>query len=145
MVRKQRVPFIVACGALVAIAACNKGGGGAKTSESQGEVVARVGGRPITKSYYEQRLAKMERRFLPDTLDLAGRKQFLDFIVNKELMALKAEELKYDEDPRITNSIRLYEDNLAANAAIDRLCDGKLTVTQAESDAFHGQKKRVVV
>jgi parvulin-like peptidyl-prolyl isomerase len=60
-------------------------------------------------------------------------------------MAHKAEELKYNEDPRIVNAIKMYEDNLAANAAIDRLTEGKLTVTPAESDAFHEQKKRVVV
>jgi parvulin-like peptidyl-prolyl isomerase len=144
MVRKQRALFVVACLAGVAVAACNKSGGAGSSGEKN-EVVARVGGRPITQSYFEQRLERMERRFVPDTLDLAGRKEFLDFIVNKELMALKAEELKYGEDPRVVNALAMYADNLAANAAIDRLTEGKLDVSTAEIQQFHDQKQRVVV
>lgn len=145
MVRKQHALFMLACVILVASAACNRGGGTSKTAGSPGEVVARVGGRPITTSYFEQRLAKMERRFLPDTLDLAGRREFLDFIVNKELMALKAEELKLGEDPRIVNSLDAYEDNLAANAAIDILTKDKLIVNDAEIQDFYKKKERVLV
>src|SRR5262249_45414395 len=104
----------------------------------------RVGDRRITKGYFEQRLAKMERRFLPDTLDLAGKKRFLEFIVNKELMAMKAEELKYAEDPRVVNTMKLYEDNIAANAAVDQQTKGQLEVTDADIQQFYEKKKRKV-
>lgn len=144
MVRKQRALVFVACAALFA-AGCLKGEGPASGSSSgKTAVVARVGGRPITASYYEQRLAKMERRFLPDTLDMAGRRKFLEFIVNKELMALKAEELKYDQDPRVQSAMKMYADNLAGNAAVDLLTKGKIDATDADIQKFYEMKKRKV-
>lgn len=144
MVRMQRALIAVACATLATIAACDRGSDQSSAGEG-GEVVARVGGRPITQSYFEQRLAKMDRRFVPDTLDLAGRKTFLDFIVNKELMALKAEELKYGDDPRVLNTLKVYGDNLAANTAIDALTKDKLTVSEAEIAEFYKNKERVIV
>lgn len=144
MVRKQHALFLVACVALFA-GSCKKGDGPSPGSTSdKSAVVARVGGRPITASYYEQRLAKMERRFLPDTLDMAGRKKFLDFIVNKELMALKAEESKYDQDPRVISTMSMYADNLAATAAVDLITKGKIDATDADVQAFYENKKRKV-
>jgi peptidyl-prolyl cis-trans isomerase C len=133
-----RRALLFAATAAVAAGACKNGAGPA--SAPKNEVVARVAGRPITRSYFEQRLAKMDRRYLPDTLDLAGKRKFLDFIVNKELMALKAEELKYGEDPRVVQNMQLYGDRLAERAAIDHLCAGKLDASDADIDAF--QKKR---
>ena len=145
MVRKHRALLLVACVALGA-GACKKGNGPAPAGDSGlSTVVARVGGRPITQAYFEQRLAKMERRFLPDTLDLAGRRKFLDFIVNKELMALKAEELQLGNDPRVSGNMKLYEDNLAATAAVDQLTKGKLDVVDADIDKFFENKKRKVM
>jgi len=144
MVRKQRALVFVACAALFA-GSCQKGDGSAPASSSdKGAVVARVGGRPITASYFEQRLAKMERRFLPDTLDMAGRHKFLDFIINKELMALKAEELKYGDDPRVQSAMKMYGDNLAGNAAVELLTKGKIEATDADIDKFYEMKKRKV-
>ncbi len=144
MFRKHRALLLVACVALGAGAgACKKGDGPAPAGDSgSSTVVARVGGRPITQAYYEQRIAKMERRFLPDTLDLAGRRKFLDFIVNKELMALKADELQIGNDPRVTGNMKIYEDNLATTAAIDQLTKGKLDVTDADIEKFYENKKR---
>ena len=142
MPRKWRALTMVACAALVA-GACNS----KKSSSLAGdeEVVARVNDRPITRSYYEQRIDKMDRRFLPDTLDLAGKRKFLDFIVNKEVMALKAEELKYGEDPRIVSTMQLLADNLAGNAAVDRLTKGKLEPTEEEIKAFWEKKHQKIL
>jgi hypothetical protein len=141
---KWRALVLAAC-AVPFFGACNKGKGPSAGSSDKSEVVARVGGNPITRSYYEQRLEKMDRRFLPDTLDLAGKRKFLDFIINKEVMALKAEELQYGKDPRIVNNINMYQDNLAERAAIDELIKDKLDVTEAEVDEFQTKKSNKVL
>jgi len=138
----RRALALAAC-AVAAASACKDNGAeeaGGKRSGDKNAVVATVGGRPVTLSYYEQRLAKMERRFLPDTLDMAGKRKFLDFIVNKELMALRAEELKYGDDPMVTNNLKILEENLTINGALDEVTKGKLDPTEAEIDAFEKKK-----
>jgi parvulin-like peptidyl-prolyl isomerase len=111
----------------------------------EGPLVASVGGRPVTKAYYETRLERMDREFLPDTLDLAGKREFLDFIINKELMALKAEEMGVDEDPQLVKTLKMIEDNAVYKQAVDRLCEGKIDATEEEIQAFYEAKKEQVL
>ena len=144
MSRTWRALTVVACAALLA-GACNKGKGPSAAKGTQGPAVAHINGQPITQSYFEQRLEKMDRRFLPDTLDMAGRRKFLDFIINKELMAQKAEELKYGEDPRVVNAMQTYGDNLAGNQAIEEICKGKLDVTDKDIDEFFAKKHNKIL
>jgi peptidyl-prolyl cis-trans isomerase C len=141
MSRKWRVLTMLACAALVA-GACKNSGGSAGGDD---EVLARVGKHEITRSYFEDRIVKMDRRFLPDTLDLAGKRKFLDFIINKEIMATKAEELKYGDDPRVTTVMKTLSDNLAANAAIDHLTEGKLDPTDQDIQAFFEKKHHKIL
>jgi len=144
MSRTWRVLTVVACAALLA-GACNKGQGPSAAKGTKSATVARINGQPVTQSYFEQRLEKMDRRFLPDTLDMAGRRKFLDFIVNKELMAQKAEELKYGEDPRVVSAMQTYGDNLASQEAIEQICKGKLDVTEPEVDDFFAKKHNKIL
>jgi peptidyl-prolyl cis-trans isomerase C len=144
MSRTWRALTLVACVALAA-SACNKGQGPSAAKGAKAEALARVNGQPVTLGYFEQRLEKMDRRFLPDTLDVAGKRKFLDFIINKELMAQKAEELKLGDDPRVVSTMQTYADNLAANAAIDQICKGKLDVTEPEIDQFFAKRQNKVL
>ena len=144
MSRTWRVLTVVACAALLA-GACNKGQGPSAAKGTKSATVARINGQPVTQSYFEQRLEKMDRRFLPDTLDMAGRRKFLDFIINKELMAQKAEELKYGEDPRVVSAMQTYGDNLASQEAIEQICKGKLDVTEPEVDDFFAKKHNKIL
>jgi len=133
--------WVLLAGAVPLAVACGK-----RSSSGGGAIVARVGDRVITRSYYEDRLAKMDRKFLPDTLDLAGKRRFLDFIINKEVMAKKAEELQYDADPQIAKTIQTLEDGLTLNTAVDKICEGKLEASEQEiQDFFDKQKTEVVV
>ena len=135
-----RALALAACAVAAASACKDNGADEAGGSGAKNAVVATVGGRPITLSYYEQRLAKMDRHFLPDTLDMAGKRKFLDFIVNKEFMVLRAEELQYGDDPIVTGNMKILEENLTINGALDQLTKGKLEPTDAEIDAFEQKK-----
>ncbi|MFQ5600216.1 MAG: peptidyl-prolyl cis-trans isomerase [Candidatus Krumholzibacteriia bacterium] len=126
------------------VAACGRkprGEGGAADDPT----VALVGGRPVTKSYYEDRLEKMERKFLPDTLDLAGRREFLQFIINKELMALKAEELGYGDAENVVSAMQLLENNLMSKAAIEAQAEGKTEVSEEEVQEFYERKQQEIL
>lgn len=140
----QRALAFALCATAAVAPACNERAAdddrGGESSQRKTEVVATVGGRPVTLGYYEQRLTKMERRFLPDTLDIAGKRKFLDFIINKELMAIRAEELKLGDDPMVLNNLKILEDNLVSNNAVEEVVKGKLEVSEAEIDAFEVKK-----
>lgn len=141
MTSKWRALFVAACAAQLGLACGDRGGPDAAKST----LVAKVADRTITQEYFEERLEKMERRFLPDTLDLAGRRKFLDYIINKELMAIKAEELKYGEDPGLMKHLATMEENLTLNTAIEEITKGKLDVKPEEIEAFEEKKKEKVL
>ena len=103
--------------------------------------VARVGDRVVTLGYYEDRLEKMERRFLPDTLDIEGKREFLEFIINKELMALKAEALGYAEDEYVKTNLDALKEALVSKAAVDQVTAGMDSVADADIRAFYEKKQ----
>ena len=87
-------------------------GGGGKDP-----VLAKVGDHEITTSYYEEKLGKLKQAELPrdennepvDTSTIAGKKAFLDIIINKELMYLKAIELGYRKEDQISSAQAMLE------------------------------------
>jgi parvulin-like peptidyl-prolyl isomerase len=113
----------------------------ADSAGAPGPIVARVGDREVTLSYYEDRIEKMERQFLPDTLDLAGKKEFLTFIINKELMAAKAEALGYAADQQVKSSLEFIENALVSQAALDQVTAGLDSVSDEDTRAFYENKK----
>ena len=58
---------------------------------------------------YERAWATVDPQFLPATTDLAGRKEFLDIMVNKEVMAIKADELGYDKDTYVVQGMEAFK------------------------------------
>lgn len=84
-------------------------GDGDKTADESAAdrsvVIATVGDTEITSDYYEGRLAKLKPEELPRENDVAldmateaGKRAFLDILINKELMVLKAKALGYDQE-----------------------------------------------
>lgn len=104
-------------------------------------VIATVGPRKVTQAYYETRLGRLKSQDLPrdeqgkavDTSTLAGRKAFLDIIVNKELMALKAEELGIgDEEQVVTATKNLTEFNAPTLMRADLIEQPAAQISDAE-------------
>ena len=96
-------------GGLAVLAGC--GGDKDAGTEKEGVVIATVGDHEITDVYYRERLAKLKPGELPrnedgtfkDMATLDGKLAFLDVIISKELLYLKALDLGYDkrEKPRM--------------------------------------------
>jgi peptidyl-prolyl cis-trans isomerase C len=61
-------------------------------------VVARVADRKITVGDFDKAAETMDEKFLPKTNDLAGKKELLDIIINKEVMTLKALAAGYEKE-----------------------------------------------
>ncbi|MFO7655321.1 MAG: peptidyl-prolyl cis-trans isomerase [Candidatus Krumholzibacteriia bacterium] len=86
-------------------------------------VLAVVGGNEITAGYYKDRLAKMEEHELPrdesgQPLDMAsheGKQAFLEVLINKELMQLKAVDLGYDQEPHVQSALAQLRESRAAD------------------------------
>ncbi len=103
-------------------------GGGDQDNNAAGTpddspVLATVGEGEITAFYYEDRLAKLAQNELPveegqymDMSTEAGKRAFLDVLINKELMVQKAYQLGYDQDVQVVGarkSMTEYEGGLA--------------------------------
>ncbi len=75
-------------------------------------ILAKVGDREVTSEYYQDRLIRLTQVDLPvdengqtiDTNTLESKLAFLDVIVSKELMVLKAIDLGYDTQEEYTNA-----------------------------------------
>jgi peptidyl-prolyl cis-trans isomerase C len=109
-------------------------------------VLAQVGDRQVTKGYYEEHLAKLKPEELPlgdddqpvDTSTLAGKQAFLDVIINKELMALKAEDMGYRNDPTIADAIKAMTEYQATQAQYRELFDVPASkITEEELQSYY--------
>ena len=109
MIHRRLIPLTVVLPILVAsllLAGC----GGKDASQGDDSVVlARVGDREVTADYYTKRLARLQENQIPfdengqrhDMASLAGKRAFLDIIIDKELMVSKALQLGYDNDTSV--------------------------------------------
>ncbi len=106
----------------LAILFASLGGGCSRSPEKN--VIATVGPKQVTQAYYERKLAKLKEADLPrdaqgklvDTGTHEGRLAFLDVIINKELMALKAEDLGLGSDQQIALGAKALREYAATNA-----------------------------
>jgi peptidyl-prolyl cis-trans isomerase C len=129
------------------------GGCGSKSDENL--VVATVGDKEITLGYYEDRLGKLEADELPrdedglpiDTASLDGKRAFLDVIINKELMALKAEDLGYHQEQQVAGAEKsMLEYNMGFYLHRDVIEEPANFVSEEELADYHSKlgQKRVV-
>ena len=70
--------------------------------------LAEIKDRVITVHDYEDAYARVKKEFLPKEMDDAGKKEFLMTMVNRDLMAVKADELGYDKDPSIAQGMEAF-------------------------------------
>jgi parvulin-like peptidyl-prolyl isomerase len=145
--RRSVLPLLAAA-FLVGGAGC----GGEKAADDP--VLARVGDREIRASYYQERLASLKQDELPknesgepvDTATIEGKEKFLEALINKELMQLKAEDLGYAKDETIERARRSFEQKYALAAlqnAIDE--EAGTTVGHDEFEHFYerlGEKRK---
>ena len=140
--------LLLILGGLLLVPGC----GGGSDSSKENLVLAVVNDHEITGAYYESKLAKLEKKELPKDEDgqpldmgqLSGKKEFLQTLINKELMAQKALQLGYGNDPQIVNirnSMISYEANLALWAKA--VAEPSNTITPKELEDFYARMGEV--
>ena len=70
--------------------------------------LAEIKDRTITIGDYESAYARVKEEFLPKAEGDEGKKEFLMTMVNRDLMAVKADELGYDKDPSIAQGMEAF-------------------------------------
>ncbi|MCB1150509.1 SurA N-terminal domain-containing protein, partial [bacterium] len=134
---------------LLAAAVLTGCGGGGVDSDT---VVAKVGDRVVTVADYELMLSKLQPNELPvgedgvplDMASEAGKRAFLDMVVNKELMAAKAVDLGFDQDQTMVQANTTLLENFAPKLMYQELNQiPSQNVTDAEIDAYYENQKTV--
>ena len=103
------------------------------------KVVAKVGDRKITIGQFEKASETMEEKYLPVSSDLAGKKELLDHMINKEVMALKALSAGYEKDEAFVTFWNRYKAQYLVAAMENEFILKKVTVTDEETKNYFDQ------
>ena len=123
---KKAVLFVVAI-SVVLSAGCSK---------REDLVIARVENKEITVTDFENATALLDTKHLPETDDLEGKKEMLDHLINKEVMALKARDAGYENEEWFQNLWVRFKNPFVISAMMDQLVRKKITVTEEEIDYY---------
>ncbi|MDH3214775.1 MAG: peptidyl-prolyl cis-trans isomerase [Candidatus Krumholzibacteria bacterium] len=94
--------------------------------------MAKVKDRVITLGDFEKAYLNVGPEYLPDTKDLAGLKEFLEHMIHREIMGLKADELGYDKDPYVVQGMEGFRQSGLQAAYLKVKVADKLAVTDKD-------------
>lgn len=110
----------------------------ASCSKEQGDLpVAKVADRVITLSIYEKTYFAVDEKFLPEDKGIEGRKEFLDTMINRDVMAIKADELGYDKDPYVVQGMEAFKKVSLQSAYLKIKVADKINVTEKDLKAAY--------
>ena len=93
--------------------------------------LAEVKDRVITIHDFEDAYGRVKPEFLPKATGEEGKKEFLTTMVNRDLMAVKADELGYDKDPSIGQGMEAFR-RMTTQVAYLRKSIGEIKVSDAD-------------
>ncbi len=136
--RRYWLPLALLPLLLIALSAC----GGKDKSEV---TLAEVGERTITLDYFERKMNSMDPASLPPQIDTrAGREALLDIMINKEVMAIKAEELGFDRGGKSMEAADLLITMKATQLMKDELIEPYKFVSDEEAAEYYANLGRVL-
>ena len=101
-------------------------------SKRENLVVAKIGDRKITVSDFEKASETMEDKYLPKTNDLAGKKELLDHMINKDVMGLKARAAGYEKDKEFVDFFEKWKNGFLIAALDNEYIIKKVTITEEQ-------------
>lgn len=99
-------------------------------------VVAEVNDRKITVADFEKAAENMEAKYLPETTDLKGKKELLQHMIDKEVMALKALSAGYEKEEWFVKFFNRYKGQYLVAAMQNEYVIKKVSVTDEEVKAY---------
>lgn len=109
---------------------------GCSRTDRKDLVLAEVDTRTITIADFETTAETLENKYLPETNDLEGKKELLQHMVNKEIMALKAIAMGYERDEEFAAFWKQFKGPFLITALWNEEISKKVTVTEEEIDAY---------
>lgn len=94
--------------------------------------VAEFKDQAITVGDFEAAYAKVDPAYLPEATGLEGKKEFLTTMLNRDVMAYKADELGYDKDPTVAQSMEMFTRMALQVAYLKKQVADKITVSDEE-------------
>jgi parvulin-like peptidyl-prolyl isomerase len=94
--------------------------------------VAEFKDQAITVADFEIAYEKVDPAYLPQATGFEGKKEFLNTMLNKYVMAYKADELGYDKDPSVTQGMEMFSKMALQVAYLKKQVADKVTVTDEE-------------
>ncbi len=95
-------------------------------------VLAEIGDREVKILDFEEAWHNVGLEYLPPTTDQEGAKQFLETIVQKEILAHKADDLGYDKDPTVIQGMQAYHQMGLQAGYLKVMVSDNVEVTDAE-------------
>lgn len=106
-------------------------------SKREDLVVAKVADRNITVAGFEKASETMEDKYLPKTNDLAGKKELLDHMINKEIMGLKARAAGYEKDKEFVEFFEKWRMGYIIAALDNEYIIKKVTITEQQVKEYY--------
>lgn len=94
----------------------------------------------ITVADFETAYAKVDPAYLPKATGFEGKKEFLTTMLNKYVMAYKADELGYDKNPNVSQTMEMFSRMALQVAYLKREVADKITVSDEEVREYYENK-----
>ena len=126
------VPFLFF---LVASPSCDK------AQHLKGKELARVNDSVITLEEFEQEMEQLPQFLKLQMVSEEGRKEFLQKLINQELLLQEARKKGLHKDEKILANLEMLKKGLIINALQEELCAGKDEVSDEEVEAYYQENK----
>jgi len=101
-------------------------------SSREDAVLAEFGDQTVTVAQFEKAYQTVKPTYLPKATGVEGYKEFLNTMLNKEVMAHKADQLGYDRDPAVVEGMEAYKEMAYQVAYLKFRIDDMVKVTEEQ-------------
>ncbi len=121
--------LLIAGLAMILAAGCSK-------TDRKDKILAQVDYKTITIGDFETTAETLDSKYLPETTDMNGKKELLQHMINKEIMALKAEALGYEKEEEFLKFWNQLKGPFLITALWEQAITNKITMTEADIDKY---------
>jgi len=111
-------------------------------SGPEGEELVRVGDRVITREQFHREMDQLPQFLKPLLLEEGKKREFLNNLIDRELLLLEASKRGLDKDEEILNKVERFKKGLIIEALLQDLFRGKDEVKEEEIEEYYREHKK---